>query len=173
MSISEAKAIVELITALVAVIGIPITVWRYFVNEGKRRQLETDAMHVEVNNKYLDYVALSLNYPHLGGSDGPAHRAVVELKSGDDKVRQWHLFSYLTSILERAFYLAAWSRERDKDEENEWSSWERYIADYFQNENYRKYWEEVTGNFTKPTSFGPAFEKYMRAQYGRGTASGR
>jgi hypothetical protein len=165
MSIAELKTIMDLIVSIVAVIGIPFTIWRYFVNEAKRRQLETDALHVEVNNKYLDYLVLAAAHPNLGVCDGPEHRAAVSLKSDEDKVRQWFLFSYLTSTLERAFYLTRWSSAHRKDVEEEWASWERYIADYFRNENYRRYWEEVTASFTKQTSFGPAFENYMRGQY--------
>ena len=73
MTIAEARALAELVAGLVAVIGIPISVWRYFVNEAKKRSQEKAALYVEVNNRYLDFLALSLRYPGLGTSDRPAN----------------------------------------------------------------------------------------------------
>jgi hypothetical protein len=162
MTISEANAILDLIAKAVALIGIPWTVMSYFANEAKRRTQAKAALYVEANNKYLEYLALSAAHPRLGLSDSPAHRAKISLTDDEDKVRQWSLFNYLTSVMERVYYLTRSSTDIDK---NEWESWERYIADYFLNENYRRYWEEVTVNFTRPTSFGTKFENYMRHQY--------
>jgi hypothetical protein len=161
MTIAEAKSILDLVAGLVALIGIPISVVRYFISEARKARREQAALYVEVNNKYLDFLNLTLKHPTLGISDRPENLKLVSLAE-EDAIKQWALFSYLTSLMERAFYLTHSSKSRDK---GEWQSWERYIADYLRNENYRQYWREVTGNFSKATSFGTKFENYMRDKY--------
>jgi hypothetical protein len=158
-TVQQANEVLHLILQLVGIVGVPLSIIGYFVNEARRRKQERAALYVEINNKYLDFLALSLRHPELGVSESPVDQKPAPIGSDEDRIRQWSIFSYVASLTERAYYL---TRMKGYPDKGEWDSWDRWIGAYVLNPNYRQYWEAITTNFTRKGPFGAAFEAYMR-----------
>lgn len=145
-----------LVTSIIALI-------KWISSERRRRKLDEERAYLEVNNRYLDYLAIALQHPHLDVADYSLgqHQRIL---TPEEKVQQKILFSMLTSILERTFIVMhSWLGERHA----EWAGWDSWIDTWFSKQNYREFWENPTmpGVFEPSGQYTPQFEEYMKKKY--------
>lgn len=122
----------ETILRFTQLIGIPVAIVLYVLNKRKERRDKDYGTYDTLDDKYIDYLKLCLDYPDLDVADTP--RPVGPLNQ-DQQHRELIMFSILVSIMERA-YLMYYDRSY-KVREQQWVGWEAYIEQWGQRENFR------------------------------------
>lgn len=127
----------ETVLNLIQLVGIPIAILIYFFNKRKERRDRDYGTYDSLDDKYIDYLQLCLEYPHLDVADIRRDKVpgnTTEL-SPDDKRAERIMFSVLLSIMERAYlmYKDGWYNVK----EEQWNGWEGYIRDWLKRTNFK------------------------------------
>lgn len=123
----------ETILKITQLIGIPVAIILYVINKQKERRDKDYGTYDTLDDKYIDYLTLCLEYPDLDVADTP--RANTGPLNETQQHCQLIMFSILVSIMERAYlmYLDRSYRVR----EQQWAGWEAYIEQWGLRDNFR------------------------------------
>ena len=150
------KTILEIVYYAIYVVGIPIAILEALRKQRRIVKLEEEKTYIEVNDKYIDFLKLSVQYPHLHVSEFSPPDAGTNL-SLEEQVQQLTLYDMLTSIFERAYLLYDVDKGGGGDY---WPTWDRWIEVYVRKETYRTYIEKYVVN----GCFGETFQAYIQRQ---------
>lgn len=154
---AQYKTMVEVVYYLIYIIGLPWAVIEALRKQRKIVDAEEERRYLEVNNQYIDFLKLSLQFPHLHVSDFSPRDEGVDLKP-DEKIQQNILFDMLTSIFERTYLMYD---VETKGGGVEWGTWEKWIEGYVTKANYRKYIEA----YVEDGCFAHTFQNFMLRKY--------
>jgi hypothetical protein len=159
----ELLATIGSLSSLGFLITSTIALIQWVAAERRRRKLDEERAYIELNNRYLDYLKLAAEYPHLDVADYSLESA-PRILSPEERLQQKILFSILTSILERTYLIMTnW----DLKEHPEWAGWDSWINWWMSKGNYREFWENPgsPGIFVPSGQYSYDFEKYMERKY--------
>jgi hypothetical protein len=128
--------------ALVNLVGVPVAIALFFVTKRRERLEREYGTYNSLDEKYIDYLKVCLEHPHLDVFDLP----MPNYKATPEK--EWEelqVFSMLIAILERAYLLY-----RDKSRSVrflQWSGWQKYMRDWAARPNFIRAWQELKGEF--------------------------
>jgi hypothetical protein len=138
----------ETVLKLTQLMGIPIAILLYLFNKRKERRDKDYGTYDSLDDKYIDYLKLCLQYPHLDVADIPrpnaAESAAAEL-TPEQQRDELMVFSVLLSIMERAYlmYKDRWYNVK----EVQWNGWEDYIRGWLDRPNFRRALDELLQGF--------------------------
>jgi hypothetical protein len=95
-----------------------------------------------LDEKYIQYLTLSLQYPDLDVGEYPT---VVENLSPEQRMREIAMMSILMSILKRAYIM--YSDKSNKKKEEEWTGWDEYIHGWYTRDSFKRNWKYVGQEF--------------------------
>ena len=153
------NVILETIYYLVYILGIPIVVIEALRKQRQRYELDKARVYTEVNDKYIDFLALAVQFPRLSITEHSDEKRNLNL-SEDELVQQAILYDMLTSIFERTYLL--YTRNEGMDSE-EWKTWDRWLDSYVQKKSYVQYLKTYSLN----GCFDLNFETYLRSKIER------
>ena len=145
--VTSFKDLAELLSYLVVILGIPVAVSQYIRAIRKEQRDREGATYDAVDDKYIEFQRLCLEYPRLDVWDLP-NSSPLEL-SKEEKKQELIAFTLLLSIFERGFLMKS-----DMSSE-QWTGWHEYIKDYSKRPNFRHAWKESGGTFDS------RFEEFM------------
>jgi hypothetical protein len=152
----ETKDLLEALSYLATVIGIPVAIIAFIAEKRKdRRERERDA-YIEANARYIDYLTLCFEHPELDAFD-LSEQAPDVRESGLD-VKKLALFTILISILETGYILYADQRENARL--RQWQGWHDYMVMWARRADFRKAWPLLGPQFD--TEFVQHMEKIIR-----------
>src|SRR5262249_13959396 len=133
----------------------------FIKNEVKKTRLLARQTYIDLNDKYLQFLALAVRYPRLDVAEQDLGGFVGPL-TDEEKLQQWVLFSMLTSMIERAFLLG---RSRLGRDAKEWLEWDQSVDKYAAKPNYRDFWRDAAqpGRW-RTHDFDPDFEAFMHGK---------
>lgn len=144
--------VLNIISQLTIIFGFPIVISQYLIAKKKEKKDREYGTYNSLDEKYLEFQKLCLEFPRLDIFDiqdyGPSRELSVE-----EKKQELILFTILFSIFERAFLL--YYDQNSEIKKRQWSGWNNYINCYCNRENFRSAWE-LSGS-----TFDTKFEKYM------------
>ena len=115
----------ELLSYVVTVIGLPLAIVVFFIEQRKERENEEEEVYQLLSDSYQDFLKTALENPDLRlFSDKP----IPEL-SDEQKERQLIIFAMLISLFERA-YLLLYEDSMSLNQARRWNSWEDYILEW-------------------------------------------
>ena len=138
-ALESIKEVLGVINDASVLIGVSLAALLYSKN-----QFET--AYEKLNDKFLEFLQLQISNPGLGTNT--TDRAVISLDH-DPKLSATRdlLFDYLCSLLERAFlFLHTGIDQYFPWKAREWKTWENWVLEYAQNENFVDYWGRVSAN---------------------------
>ena len=121
----------ELASWVVTVIGLPLAIAVFFIEQRKERENEDEEVYTLLSDNYQDFLKTALANPDLRlFSD-----ASVPLDE-EQKERQFIIFSMLISLFESA-YLLLYDDAMSEKQARRWNSWEDYIGEWCRRPDFR------------------------------------
>lgn len=139
----EIRTGLEILSFLAVTLGVPIGLYRMYLTARKEQQDREYGTYNALDARYIDFLELCFNNPHLDIFDIQDHQS-VEL-SPIQKKQELVAFSILFSILERAFLM--YSDQASEVKRRQWSGWRDYIEDFCERTNFREAWESCGEQF--------------------------
>jgi AcrR family transcriptional regulator len=122
----------ELLSYVVTVFGLPFAIVAYLKDQRKERENEEEAIWQQLSDAYIDFLEVVLSNSDLKLR---SHAPTPEL-SDEQRERMWVVFDMLISLFERA-YLLAYEPEMSEKQDRRWHSWEDYMREWCQREEFR------------------------------------
>ena len=122
----------ELLSYVVTVVGLPFAIAVYFLDQRKERENEEEAIWQQLSDAYIDFLEVVLANSDLQLRS----RESTPNLSDEQRERMWVVFDMLISLFERA-YLLAYEPEMSEKQDRRWHSWEDYMREWCQREDFR------------------------------------
>jgi len=141
----------ELLSYVVTIVGLPLAIYVFLVEQHKERQNEEEEIHQRLSDEYNDFLKLVIDNADLqllnkAGAQG-------EL-TAEQRERKHAIFSILVALFERA-YILVHDDDMDKQRRRLWQSWEDYMRDWCTRRDFRQSLpEQLEGE-------DPDFAQYM------------
>ncbi len=120
--------LMELLSYVATVIGIPLAIMTFITQERKERQAEQEEIYDKLMDHYAEIQEKLFEYPELDQHDTPP-------TDQEAYRRQRILYEMLVSLFERAFILLY--GETDPAYTRMWNSWLDYIDSWASRPNFR------------------------------------
>jgi hypothetical protein len=120
--------LMELLSYVATVVGIPLAIVTFIHQEKKERQSEQEEIYDKLMDHYSEIQEKLFEYPELDQHDHP-------LTDPEAARRQKILYEMLVSLFERAFILLY--GETDPAYQRMWNSWMDYIEIWSDRPNFR------------------------------------
>ncbi|HKV05975.1 MAG TPA: hypothetical protein VJO53_12835 [Candidatus Acidoferrales bacterium] len=148
----QVKDFSEIASYVAVVIGVPVGLFQYYRTVKKEQEDREYGTYNALDEKYLEFLKLCLDHPHLDVFD-VADRVPADL-SNSQKKQELAAFMILFSIMERAYLM--YSDQSTTIKERQWTGWHDYIGGYLRRANFRRAWEEYGSQFDSK------FQAYMK-----------
>lgn len=131
MSVLE---IFELLSYIVTIIGLPLAILTFVLEQRKERQNEDEEIFQRLSDEYREFLKLVLDNSDLQllRREGAGKELTEEQKE-----RRLAIFGILISLFERA-YLLVYEEKMDKQTRRLWQSWEDYIREWVRRAEFRE-----------------------------------
>lgn len=124
----------ELLSYLVTVIGLPLAIYVFLMEQRKERQNEEEEIHQRLSDEYNDFLKLVIDNSDLQllSKDGAQGDFTPEQHE-----RKQAIFGILVALFERA-YILVYEDDMDKQRRRLWQSWEDYMRDWCNRRDFRQ-----------------------------------
>ncbi len=122
----------ELLSYVVTVIGLPLAIVVFFIQQRKERQNEEEAVYESVSDNYQDFLRTVLEHPDLHLFSKTKTPALTE----EQTERMMVIFSMLISLFERA-YMLLYDEGVHPAKQRRWRSWDDYMREWCAREDFR------------------------------------
>lgn len=151
MSVGNSMETWELLSYVVTVVGLPFAIGVYLLDQRKERENEEEATWQQLSDAYIDFLEVVLAHPDLKLRS----QASTPDMSDEQRERMWVIFDMLISLFERA-YLLAYEPDMDEKQQRRWHSWEDYMREWCQRQDFRERLPELL------RGEDPDFSAYIR-----------
>jgi hypothetical protein len=139
----DQKDLLEALSYLATVIGIPIAIIAFIAEKRKDRLQREIETYNEANQLYIDYLKLCLEHPELECAEFlPNDREVAAVGLNTGKLT---MFTILISLLEGGYIL--YRKHRSEIRKKQWQGWDDYIIMWATREDFRKAWPLLSPQF--------------------------
>ncbi len=142
----------ELLSYVVTVIGLPLAIVVFALEQRKERLNEEDAVYESISEKYQEFLRVVLEHPDLHLFSMTRTPALTE----DQTERMMVIFSMLIALFERA-YVLLYEDGLKGAKLRHWRSWEDYMREWCAREDFRDVLDSLL------LGEDPDFEAYIRA----------
>jgi hypothetical protein len=118
----------ELLSYVATVVGIPLALITFVIQERKERQAEQQEIYDQLMEHYSEIQEKLFDHPELDYHDAP-------MQDPEDMRRQMIIYEMLVSLFERAFILLY--GDPDPSYRRMWNSWADYINIWTARSNFR------------------------------------
>ena len=143
MDFEAALRILQLLSSLASVIGIPVAIYVYWDNQRKERKEREYLTYNAIDEKYIRYLEICVQNPELDMYYLPLEKKVR--LTAAQKTKQYALGEILLSLMERAYFMYADKSSSIK--RDQWAGWDNYIGVWCGRENFREIWNLVGKDF--------------------------
>ncbi len=126
--------ILEALSYIVTVVGLPLGIFVYFRDQRKERKNEEEEVYVRLTDQYAEFLGLVLKNADLQLT---TRRAPAAPFTAEQQERRMVLFEILISLFERA-YILVYEDDMDKEETRLWASWEDYMREWCRRPDFRE-----------------------------------
>jgi hypothetical protein len=121
----------EVASYVVTVIGLPLAILVFVVEQRRERRNEEDEVYQLLSNAYNDFLRVVIDNPDLRLRS----RTATPDLTAEQQERMLVIFDMLISLLERA-YLTAYSRRMDAAQRRRWNSWEDFMREWVRRDDF-------------------------------------
>ena len=136
LSWGDIKDILEALSYIVVIAGVPAAIWQYR-NTSKKEQIDREqGTYDALDNKFIEFHNICLAYPDLGIDDTPRPLHDKNVVTGPvQDVQRRAAFTILISMFERAYLM--YHDHSDEVKMRQWSGWDEYLRYYLRNAYFR------------------------------------
>jgi hypothetical protein len=156
MTFSQITQILEALSYLTVIIGLPTAVIQYRHKTQKEQADREYGTYNALDEKYLEYLRLCYESPGLDVFD--VADTSPSVPNEQDAKRELIAFTILFSIFERAFLM--YHEQSDEIRQRQWTGWFDYIQQFCRRENFQRAWR-ISG-----ATFDLDFQHFMVTQLG-------
>jgi len=130
-------------------------------NAQKERVEAAEMVYQIVDQRYTEFVKLSMNHPRLDCYSVPHADKLNSSLSEDEKVQQKMLFTHLTDVFEVAYiqyHKDSSNPEIKKIQDSQWAGWDVYIQKFLRRPAYLETWYEIRDEYDE------GFVEYMNTK---------
>lgn len=121
----------EVASYVVTVIGLPLAIAIFFVQQRRERRNEEDEVYQLLSDAYNDFLRVVIDNPDLRlRSNTPTPDL-----SAEQQERMLVIFDMLISLLERA-YLTAYGEMMTPAQQRRWNSWEDFMREWLRRDDF-------------------------------------
>ncbi|KQU75781.1 hypothetical protein ASC75_17270 [Aminobacter sp. DSM 101952] len=124
--------IVELLSMLVTIFGLPLAIFIFVYEQRKERVNEEEEIYQMLSDGYTSFLTLSLQHSDLRLQ---SEKATLDLDD-EQRDRLLAMFAILIALFERA-YLVAYEPDMPERRRRRWSSWEDFMREWCRREDFR------------------------------------
>jgi hypothetical protein len=121
----------ELASYVVTVIGLPLAIAVFLVEQRRERRNEEDEVYQLLSDAYNDFLRVVIDNPDLRLRSATA----TPDRSAEQQERMLVIFDMLISLLERA-YLTAYSAAMTPEQLRRWNSWEDFMREWVRRDDF-------------------------------------
>jgi hypothetical protein len=121
----------ELASYIVTVIGLPLAIAVFLVEQRRERRNEEDEVYQLLSDAYNDFLRVVIDNPDLRLRSATA----TPDRSAEQQERMLVIFDMLISLLERA-YLTAYSAAMTPEQLRRWNSWEDFMREWVRRDDF-------------------------------------
>jgi hypothetical protein len=157
---SRFRAVLEVASFLAVVLTLPLAYWAYRGNLEKERLEAAWGIYREVDHAYRDFAGLCMANPWLDCYSKPIEEVLSskdrlqhQSLTPEERLRQRHLFDYLTDVFEVAYvHYCKFRDDIDSDKvrrlfDDQWAGWATYIHKMVNRKPYVDNWKVVSGEY--------------------------
>lgn len=122
----------EFASFVVTVVALPFAVWVFLAEQRKERENEEEEAYQLLSDAYIDFLKIVLGNADLQLRSTPA----LANPTPEQNERMLVIFDMLVSLFERA-YLLAYAENMGEKQRRRWHSWEDYMREWCQREDFR------------------------------------
>jgi len=122
----------ELLSYVVTVVGLPLAIVVFLLEQRKERRNEEEAVYESISDNYQEFLRVVLEHPDLHLFSMTRTPALTE----EQQERMMVIFSMLISLFERA-YMLLYDDDAPSDKQRRWHSWEDYMREWCAREDFR------------------------------------
>jgi hypothetical protein len=124
----------EMLSYLVTIIGLPLAIITYALEQRKERQNEEEEIFQRLSDEYREFLKLVLDNSdlHLLRREGR-----LQDLTEDQAERRLAIFGILISLFERA-YLLVYEEKMNRHNQRMWQSWEDYMREWLRRAEFRE-----------------------------------
>lgn len=127
--------LLEFLSYLVTVVGLPFAIIVFIWEQRRERQNEEEEIFQRLTDEYMDFLKLVLDNADLQ----MLRRNVVEQElNAEQQERKFALLGILISIFERA-YMLVYEDKMDRQTRRLWQSWEDYMREWCRRPDFREH----------------------------------
>jgi hypothetical protein len=156
MITTELKDILEALSYVATIIGIPVAIAVFLSEKRKDRLQQERETYVEANGRYIDYLTMCLEHPDLDcfefSKDDP------DLQKAEMDVKKVTAFTVLISLLEAGYVL--YRDQHTSARSTQWRGWHDYMVSWSQRPDFRRAWPILGPQFD--SDFVQHMERIMR-----------
>jgi hypothetical protein len=124
----------ELLSYVVTIVGLPLAIYVFLMEQRKERQAEEEAIHQRLSDEYNDFLKLVIDNADLQLLNREGARAEL---SAEQLERKQAIFGILVALFERA-YILVYEEDMDRQRRRLWQSWEDYMRDWCKRRDFRE-----------------------------------
>ncbi|MFM9849719.1 MAG: hypothetical protein ACKVP3_21485 [Hyphomicrobiaceae bacterium] len=124
----------ELLSYLVTIIGLPLAIYVFMVEQRKGRQAEEESIHQRLSDEYNEFLKLVIDNADL---QLLSQVGAPEELSEEQQERKQAIFGILVALFERA-YILVYEEDMDRQRRRLWQSWEDYMHDWCKRRDFRE-----------------------------------
>lgn len=124
--------LMEFLSYLVTVIGLPLAIAVFVLEQRKERRNEEEEIYAQLSDDYQDFLKLALDHADLQLYSKVAGQTL----SAEQCERRAILFGILVSLFERA-YLLVYEENMSRQTQRLWDSWEDYMREWCRHSDFR------------------------------------
>ena len=125
------KEVLEIISLLVTVVGLPFAVWVFVMQQRKERENEEEEAYQHLSDAYNRFLQVVLANADLQLRTTGA----LPSPTPEQHERMLVIFDMLISLFERAF-LVAYKPQMTAPEQRRWNSWDDYMREWCRREDF-------------------------------------
>lgn len=117
----------EAFAYIATILGIPIFLFSYLTNQAAERRRAEYGTYDALDEKYVEFQRLAVQYPRLDIADSPLKKPHEDLNDEEIVIRRT-LYQILFATFERAYLM--YKDKSDRLRANQWKGWDAYLEAY-------------------------------------------
>jgi hypothetical protein len=122
----------ELLSYIVTVIGLPLAIAVYILDQRKERENEDDEVYQMLSDNYQEFLKVALENADLRLFSAES----AGEPTAEQRERKLIVFNMLISLFERA-YLVLYEQSMSDKASRRWRSWEDYMREWCERPDFR------------------------------------
>lgn len=153
----EFKDVLEQLSFVVTIIGLPFAVLVYLRDQRRERDNEEEEQYQHLSDAYNEFLKVVLEHADLQLRSNSA----LENPSPDQRERMLVIFDMLVSLFERA-YLVAFKEDMSPEDRRRWNSWDDYMREWCRREDFRNALPQLLRG--EDPAFGAYIQRIVQAE---------